>query len=423
MIGRLHAYISSSLLCLPASCFSITVVWNKQRLLENNQQNVSGWNLIINNLPLNHSASVSLDPIMKLSAVLLLIGSHFASATVIQRQNPATCCFSLIAQGGVSGPVGEDTIGENGIGENFPQSMYCVSNGSFTDCGGQPCAILSSNGQFVCESNSIPLSSSFMFADNGELLYDGSSNYFACPSPGLANNGSYNIFSGSIADSSGCTSITLLTGGFSCAAMGRPSSTSTITMTTNAAQSQPFTPVTAAATQCTTATSSCPTDISSGTYVAPNLIIPVSPESPNVAFGTQYSATITPENSTIFAFDIPYTYNGYCALIFLLPFGDDAQFPYTFSGIEEEKGSDGGLNFTLLNGVVNNATTFNSLPPVGTPYGTTEVMPGCNFTIAVGPCAGGETASYEVSSVGGVVLQYFQSTEGSPIGLWVVPCS
>jgi hypothetical protein len=349
---------------------------------------------------------------MKPSAVLLLISGLVASATVIQRQNPATCCFSLIAQGGVSGPVGEDTIGENGIGGNFPQSMYCVSNGSFTDCGGQPCAILSSNGQFVCESNFMPSSSSFTFADNGELLHDGSPNYFACPSPGLENNGSYSIFSSSIADSSGCVSITLLTGGFSCAAMGRPSSASTTAMA-----------ISAALFQRDTTKPSCPTDISSGTFVAPNLIIPVSPESPDTAFGTQYNATITPENSTIFAFDIPYTYNGFCALIFLLPFGDDAQFPYTFSGIEEEKGSNGGLDFALLNGEVNYATTFNSLPPVGIQYGTTEVMPGYNFTIAVGPCAGGETAIYEISSVGGVVLQYFQSTGGSPIGLWVVPCS
>jgi Ubiquitin 3 binding protein But2 C-terminal domain len=152
------------------------------------------------------------------------------------------------------------------------------------------------------------------------------------------------------------------------------------------------------------------------------LIIPISPESPATAFGTQYTATITPENSTIFAFDIPYTYTGTCALIFLFPFGDRAQFPYTFSGIEEEDASRGGLDFALLNGEINDATTFNSLPPVGIEYGMTEVLPGNNYTIAVGPCGSGEMVGYEVSSVGGVVLEYFQSIGGSPIGLWVVPC-
>lgn len=359
---------------------------------------------------------------MKSSPILLLISGLVVSAAVIQRQSPVPCCFSLIAQGSVSGHVGEDTIGENGIGENFPQSMYCVSNGTFTDYRGQPCTILSSNGQFVCEANSMPTSSSFMFADNGNLLHDGRPNYFACPSPVVANDGSYNIFSDSIADSTGCTSITLLAAGFSCAVLGRPSSTYTTATTTSTAQLQSATTVTAVVTQASTATPSCPTDILGGTYVAPNLIIPVSYESPDTAFGTQYNATITPENSTIFAFDIPYSYTGNCALIFLFPFGDDAQFPYTFSGIEEEGGYNSGLDFALLNGDIDDATTFDSLPPIGTDYGVTKVVPGNNYTIAVAPCAGGETASYEVSS-GEVVLQYFQSTGASPIGLWVVPCS
>lgn len=283
--------------------------------------------------------------------------------------------------------------------------------------------ILSSNGQFVCEANSIPTSTRFTLADNGDLLHDGSPNYFACPSPGPANDSSYNIFSDNIADSTGCSSITLLTGGFSCAVLGRPSLSSTMPAVTTTAQIQSTITATAAATLTSTATPSCPTDISSGPYVAPNLIIPVSPESPDTAFGTQYNATITPENSTIFTFDIPYTYTGNCALIFLFPFGDQAQFPFTFSGIEEEEGFDGGLEFALLNGEIDDATTFNSLPPVGIDFGKTEVLPGKNYTIAVGPCAGGETVGYEVSSVGGVVLQYFQSTGGSPIGLWVVPCS
>jgi hypothetical protein len=360
---------------------------------------------------------------MKSPTILLLVSGFVVSAAVIQRQNPVPCCFSLFAQGSVSGHVGEDTIGENGIGGNFPQSMYCVSNGSFTDYGGQPCTILSSNGQFVCEANSTPTGSGFTFAENGDLLHSGSPNYFACPSPGLANDGNFNIFSDSIADSTGCTSITLLTGGFSCAVLGRPSSTSAISAATTTAKIQPTTTATPTVTLTSTTTPSCPTDISSGTFVVPNLIIPVSPESPDTAFGTQYNATITPENSTIFAFDIPYSYNGDCALIFLFPFGDRAQFPYTFSGIEEEAGSDGGLGFALLNGAVDDATTFHSLPPIGIEYGTTEVLPGNNYTIAVGPCASGEMVGYEVSSVGGVVLQYFQSVGGSPIGLWVVPCS
>jgi hypothetical protein len=359
---------------------------------------------------------------MKSSTIILLINGLVVSAAVIQRQNPVPCCFSLILQNSVTGNVGQDTTGENGFGPSFPPSMYCVSNGSFTDYGGQPCAILSSDGRFVCEANSKPASSSFTIADNGDLLHDGKPNYFACPSTSPNSDGSYALFSDSIADSTRCMNITLLTGGFSCAVLGRPSSTSTIVATTSTARLQSSTTVTSVVTQTSPAKSLCPTDISSGTYVAPSLIIPVSYESPDRAFGTQYNATITPENSTIFAFDIPYSYTGNCSLIFLFPFGDDAQFPYTFSGIEEEDGYDGGLDFALLNGDVDDATTFDSLPSVGIDYGVIKVVPGNNYTVAVGPCAGGEQVNYEVSS-GRTVLQYFQSTAASPIGLWVVPCS
>jgi Ubiquitin 3 binding protein But2 C-terminal domain len=347
---------------------------------------------------------------MKLSAILLPICGLAVSAAVIQRDKAGPCCFSLIAEGTVNGPVGEDTKGENGVGTDFPQSVYCIYNGTVTDSGGQPCTILFSNGKFVCEANSTLATSHFTLADNGDLLHDGNPYYFACPSAGVSSDGSYNIFSDSIADASSCTSITLLTGAFSCAALGRPSSISTAATTTS--------------TQLQFATSaSCPTDISSGTYLAPNLIIPISPSSPSTSYGTQYTATITPSNGTIFAFDIPPTYTGACALLFLFPFSSDAQFPYVFSGIEEESASPGaGLDFALLKGEISEVTSWDSQLAVGEEYGVMEVFPGENYTVAVGPCASGQRVGYLVGSVGGVVLEFFQSTGGSPVGVWIVRC-
>ncbi len=83
---------------------------------------------------------------------------------------------------------------------------------------------------------------------------------------------------------------------------------------------------------------------------------------------------------------------------------------------------DGGLNFTLLNGEIDDTTSWNSRPPTGVEYGVTEVFPGQNYTVAMERCASGQRVGYQVSSVGGVFLDFFQSVGGSPIGLWVVPC-
>jgi hypothetical protein len=374
---------------------------------------------------------------MRLSATFLLLNGLAVSAAAIRRNISGACCFSLYAQGDVvSGHVGEDALGENGVGIDFLQGVYCIADGFVADNAGHNCTILSCNGQFVCKANSSLAGSHFTLADDGNLLHNENPYYFACPNPGVSTDGSYNIFSDSIADINSCTRITLLTAGFSCAALGRPSTTNTSTTSTTSSTST--TSITATSTQLqfvtaaapeitqsptTTATPSCPTDISSGTYISPNLIIPVSPVAPDTSYGTQYVATINPSNSTIFAFDIPYTYTGTCTLIFTFPFGSDAQFPYIFSGIEEESSSaHSGLDFALRNGYIDEAMTWDELPPVGEEYGVMKVYPGGNCTIAVAPCAAGERVGYLVESVGGVVLEFFQSTGGSPIGLWVVPC-
>jgi hypothetical protein len=90
--------------------------------------------------------------------------------------------------------------------------------------------------------------------------------------------------------------------------------------------------------------------------------------------------------------------------------------------MEQEEGENGGLDFALLNGVAGPLTTYDTTPPVATDYGKTMVLPGNNYTIATFPCQSG-TTSYTVSSVGNVELDYFQDSDPSPIGLYIVPCS
>jgi hypothetical protein len=155
--------------------------------------------------------------------------------------------------------------------------------------------------------------------------------------------------------------------------------------------------------------------------------LPISREAPDYAFGNSYVAYISPDNTSVFNFDIPESspYSGNCALLFLFPYASTLNLqnaPFYFSGIEEEQGENGGLGFALLKGVADSEGTFHTIPKVRTDYGTTEVLPGNNYTIATFPCKSGLT-SYSVSSVGNVELDYFQDSAPSPIGLYIVPCS
>jgi hypothetical protein len=172
-----------------------------------------------------------------------------------------------------------------------------------------------------------------------------------------------------------------------------------------------------------TSSGSCPTAFSDDISI-PHLIVPVNSAAPTTPYGHQYSVSISSTNSTTFTFDIPpfAPYTGTCALLFLFPFSEDAQFPYDFTGIEREQLSHGGLNFALLSSPVSESTTFATLPSVQTDYGKREILPGGGFYIAKYQCQSGQRVSYKASSVGDVGLNYFQSTGKNPIGLYVVPC-
>jgi hypothetical protein len=155
--------------------------------------------------------------------------------------------------------------------------------------------------------------------------------------------------------------------------------------------------------------------------------LPISPEAPDYSYGNSYVAYISPDNSTVFNFDIPESapYTGTCALLFSFPYASQlsmANSPFYFSGIEGEEGDNGGLDFALLKAVAGPELTYRTTPPVETDYGTTEILPGNSYTIATFPCKSGES-SYSVSSVGNVELDFFQDSDPDPIGLYIVPCA
>jgi hypothetical protein len=377
-----------------------------------------------------------------LTLIILFLLSPLTSALVLPRQASDQCCFTLYGQSPtLNSTTDEDTIGENRLNSTFPHGSYCVSVSApqkLSDSRGHTCLIYLSNKQFQCTSG-IPSTTNFTLADNNLLLHDGSQNWYACPAPGPGSDGSYNLFSDDLDSHDGCIAVTLLAGGFTCAALGRPSSTElsakpTSTTTVQIASQTsndgltvvPFITSSAASTATASATSICPKGLETSTgYLVPHLLIPISPSAPSTAFGTTYSPIISENNSTIYSYDIPQSYAGTCALLFFFPFANKAVFPYEFTGIEQEIVQDSGIQFSILSGPVTEATTFDNSPSVSSDFGKLQILPGSNYTVGNFDCGSfaGKKLSVKAGSINKLGLQYFQNDSPSAIGLYVVPCS
>ncbi|TVY29556.1 hypothetical protein LHYA1_G000990 [Lachnellula hyalina] len=345
-----------------------------------------------------------------------------ASTAVISRET-FPCNFFMVAIGGLNGTISQDAVGEPRVGGTFPQASFLIAHGTLTDSLNHTCLISPMTHQLQC-TQGLP-GSEFKFSDNFLVLHDETNaNWLACPAPGPGQDGSYNIYSSQKADSTGCHAIKLQAGSFGCAAQGRPDSSTTGIATSAIASSASKTTndvfitsasipasriSTTAATSMPSLSAICPTDISSGIFQFPHLIVPTSPKSPDTAFGNSFKAYISPINSTLFNFDIPTTapYTGFCSLIFLFPYAselDPSAGTYYFSGIEEEKGENGGLDFARLSGVASASTTYNTTPRIATngEYGKTQIIPGNGYTIKTFPCQSGTPVTYSVTSVGNV---------------------
>ncbi|MCJ1338889.1 hypothetical protein MMC09_004178 [Bachmanniomyces sp. S44760] len=156
-----------------------------------------------------------------------------------------------------------------------------------------------------------------------------------------------------------------------------------------------------------------------GQYEFPHLIIPVSNTQPSTAFGTSYNGIIDASTSSIFNFDIPSSDVGKtCTLVFLFP--EQSQLStsaFSFSG-------SGGLNVSLLESPATEQTTYDTVSSVKDTFvnGPGDIQPGNEYVIASGNCPAGERVGYEVSATGSLALKYFQDSNPSPIGLYIVIC-
>ncbi|KAL1301990.1 hypothetical protein AAFC00_002444 [Neodothiora populina] len=163
--------------------------------------------------------------------------------------------------------------------------------------------------------------------------------------------------------------------------------------------------------------SACQTSLS-GAYQTPHAIIPVNKQQPNTKYGTQYNAYVGGGNSTVFNFDIPQDYSGkQCSVIFLFPKQSQLETSsFTLSG-------SGGLTFEQLSSPAGLDVSYSSLPKVQSKLNEiSNVTPGNSYVVSTGACAAGTTESIEVSSTGGLNLEFFEDWNPSPIGVFITSC-
>ena len=193
----------------------------------------------------------------------------------------------------------------------------------------------------------------------------------------------------------------------------QPSSGQT-TLATVASQTAPHLPSTPVA------AAGCPSILAQNNYQFPHLIIPVSKNSPDKAFGAStYIPEISPSTSDVYNFDIPQDYAGKtCSLVFMLPM----KFQMTTSDFNLT--GTGGLNFAKLDKPATEQTTYNTVGTVVKKYTSLPVVePGNTYVVGVEKCPAGQRVGIEVSASGTLDLQYFQDFNPAAIGLYVTLCN
>jgi hypothetical protein len=153
----------------------------------------------------------------------------------------------------------------------------------------------------------------------------------------------------------------------------------------------------------------CSTNLVSGSFEFPHLIVPIDSSSPNSAAGTQFNAEVSSTIATIFNFDIPASDAGKtCSLVFHFPEQKNLQTSsFTFSG-------DGKVDFAELSSPATQSTTFNNAPSVKTDFGVTTIAPGNSYMISTFACPSGQAVAFEMKEAGTTDFTFFEDFNPSP---------
>ncbi|KAJ0421578.1 ubiquitin 3 binding protein But2 C-terminal domain-containing protein [Aspergillus carlsbadensis] len=147
----------------------------------------------------------------------------FAASANALVPRDTSCCFGLTASGEASGPVGQLDDGQNRIGGDLPAGQYCIdSDGSITDGNGRGCILTPPTTQFQCDEGASP-SPGFSVNSNGQLEYDGSTDFVACET---GQNGGLNIYTTESDAVTNCRTVQLIAD--SCSGSGTGTGSSSV---------------------------------------------------------------------------------------------------------------------------------------------------------------------------------------------------
>lgn len=150
-------------------------------------------------------------------------------------------------------------------------------------------------------------------------------------------------------------------------------------------------------------------------FQAPHLIIPVDKADPAKVIGNGYIAQLSPTVSTVFVYDVPPAHQGKtCTLVFHMPppFESPDSAPVKIR-------VPGGISVSELNNQVPaevSAKMVGSSSPVGS---VPLVQFGQEYNIASAPCKVGQRVGYQVDSLYGLSMDWFQMAN-PPLGLFML---
>lgn len=150
-----------------------------------------------------------------------------------------------------------------------------------------------------------------------------------------------------------------------------------------------------------------------GPFEVPRLIVPVDNTDPDRTIGNSFSAEISLTKSTLFNFYLPPTYTGRsCNLTFILP-EQSRNFWAPYDII-----SPGGLTFLQLKDLASTTTSRRNVSQGVSVGSIGQLLPGQLYTVTTETCQAGQGIGYELRSLGGLSLRFFQ-LQMPPLGLFI----
>ncbi len=150
-------------------------------------------------------------------------------------------------------------------------------------------------------------------------------------------------------------------------------------------------------------------------FESPNLIVPIDKANPNHVIGNGFVAQLSPTISTVFVYEMsPADAGKTCTLVLYLP------PPFEFQDLAPVQiRAPGGISVARLSNPISataDANDIGSVIPVGM---VGSVQMGNQYTIASAPCQAGQKVAYEVDSLFGLTMNWFQMTN-PPLGLFIL---